>query len=102
VFLNQDVLEAFADNLEVSNSQARRAGEFAEQKVRFLYKGTTLAELEMRNDSLRHYRQVRFNMIKPKAMQLLLEKIPVTAKYNEKVLVRGNASKKFGNWKNKR
>jgi hypothetical protein len=38
-------------------------------------------------------------MVKPKAMALLLEKIPVTKQFNEKVVIHGNASKRFGNWK---
>lgn len=99
VFLNQDVIEAFGNALDVANSQARRVGNVAEQKVVFLYQGKTLAELEMRNDGVKHYRQVRFNMLKPKAMNLLLEKISVTSQYNDKVLVHGNALKKFGHWK---
>jgi len=102
VFLNSDVIKVFGDNIEVVNSQARRKGNFAEQKVVFLYNKTTLAELEMRNDSIKHYKQVRFNMLKPKAMYLLLKKLPITLKYNEKVLVHGDASKKFGRWKTKK
>ena len=99
VFLSTDVLDVLAENLTVANSRAISIGQFAEQKVIFLYQGKNLAELEMRNDTKTHYREVRFNMIKPRAMALLLEKIPVTEKYNEKVVVHGNASKKFGHWK---
>lgn len=98
VFLNTDVVQAFADNLEVCNSTARRSGEMPEQKVLLRYKGLNLGELEMRNDSLVHYREVRFNMIKAKVMDLLLEKIPVSNQYNDKVFVHGSASKVFGRW----
>jgi len=101
VFLNTDVLDVFSENLVVANSRAISAGQVAEQKVIFLYEGRNLAELEMRNDTKTHYREVRFNMIKPKAMALLLDKIPVTQQFNEKVVVHGNASKKFGRWKKK-
>lgn len=101
VFLNTDVLDVFSQNLTVANSRAISAGQVAEQKVIFLYEGRNLAELEMRNDTKTHYREVRFNMIKPKAMALLLDKIPFTQEYSEKVVVHGNASKKFGRWKNK-
>lgn len=101
VFLNKDVISVFADAVEVFNSQARSANQVPEQKVIFKYNGTNLAELEMRNDSPIHYRQIRFNMIKPRMMGLLFDKLPITKKYNNKVLVYGNASKKFGNWKKK-
>lgn len=101
VFLNTDVLDVFSENLVVANSRAISVGQVAEQKVIFLHEGKNLAELEMRNDTKIHYREVRFNMIKPRAMALLLDKIPVTKKYNEKIVVHGNASKKFGRWKKK-
>ena len=99
VFLNQDVIQVFSDNLEVCNSRARTAGQTPEQKVLFRYNGLNLGELEMRNDSPVHYREVRFNMIKPKVMELLFSQIPMTNEFNDQVLVYGNASKSFGRWK---
>ena len=99
VFLNQDVIKVFSDNLEVCNSRARTAGQTPEQKVLFRYNGLNLGELEMRNDSPVHYREVRFNMIKPKVMELLFSQIPMTNEFNDQVLVYGNASKSFGRWK---
>lgn len=102
VFLNDDVLDVFSKNLKVANSRAISKGQVAEQKVIFLYNSLNLAELEMRNDTKIHYREIRFNMITPRAMALLLDKISVTKKFNEKVLIHGDASKKFGRWKQKR
>ncbi len=102
VFLSQDVIDVLSENLEIANSRAIRIGDVPEQKVIFKYKGVNLAELEMRNDSEIHYREIRFNMVKPRVMGLLLEKLPVTANYNEKVLVHGSALKKFGRWPLKR
>jgi len=99
VFLNQDVIQVFSDNLEVCNSRARTAGQTPEQKVLFRYNGLNLGELEMRNDGPVHYREVRFNMIKPKVMELLFSQIPMTNEFNDQVLVYGNASKSFGRWK---
>jgi hypothetical protein len=98
VFLNQDIIKTFGENLEVCNSIVHASGQTPEQKVLFRYKGVNLGELEMRNDSVIHYREVRFNMIKPKVMVLLFKKIPIAKKFNEKVFVYGNASKKFGRW----
>ena len=99
VFLNQDVIQVFGDNLEVCNSRAITASQTPEQKVLFRYNGLNLGELEMRNDSEVYYREVRFNMIKPKAMDLLFTKIPLSLTFNEIVRVYGNANKRFGRWK---
>jgi len=99
VFLNQDVVKVFTENLEVCNSKALLPGQMPEQKVLLRYKGKNLGELEMRNDSEIHYRELRFNMIKPKVMELLFEKLPQTGKVSDKVLVYGNARKRFGRWK---
>lgn len=99
IFLNEDVIKVFNDNLEVCNSRAITAGQMPEQKVLFRYNGLNLGELEMRNDSEVHYRQIRFNMLKPKVMDLLFTLIPLTDKFNKRVWVYGNAGKRFGRWK---
>jgi len=96
VFLNQDVVRVLSENLEVCNSKARTAGQMPEQKVLFRWGGVNLGELEMRNDSVVHYREMRFNMIKPKIMGLLFSAIPLTSQYNDRVRVYGNASRQFG------
>lgn len=93
VFYCKDVLNVMCDNLEVCNSKAISLSHVPEQKVLLRYKGINLGELEMRNDSPVHYRQVRFNMIIPKVMSLLFKEIPVTKKYSNRVLVHGNAGK---------
>jgi len=98
VFLNTDVLKVLCDNLEICNSKAITVGQLPEQKVLFRYKGKNLGELEMRNDSEVHYREVRFNMLKPKIMGLLFEKITVVKKLDDKVLIYGKAAKRFGRW----
>ncbi len=99
VFLNKDVVKVFGDNLEVCNSRARTQSQMSEQKVLFRYNERNLGELEMRNDSRGHYREVRFNMIKPKAMELLFLQIPMTKTFSQKVYVYGNANKRFGRWR---
>ncbi|HET6864185.1 MAG TPA: hypothetical protein VFH37_03250, partial [Candidatus Saccharimonadales bacterium] len=99
VFLNQDVIDVLGNNLEVRNSRAISAGQFPEQKVLFRYNGINLGELEMRNDSPVHYREIRFNMIKPKVMGLLFTNIPETDRYSSKVYIYGRASRTFGRWR---
>jgi len=98
VFWGKEVEKVMADNLEVTNSQARQAGQFPEQKVILKYEGTNLGEIEMRNDSPVHYREIRFNMVKPKAMKLLFNKIALKKNFNANVIVYGEALKHFGRW----
>ncbi len=98
VFWGKEVERVMAEHLEVANSRARQAGQFADQKVIFKFEGTNLAELEMRNDSPVHYREIRFNMVKPKAMKLLFSKITSKREYNEHVILYGEAMKHFGHW----
>lgn len=98
VFLSKDVVEVFAENVIVENSQARSKNQVSEQKVIFKYDGKNLAELEMRNDSPIHYRQIRFNMLKPRMMKLLFDRIGPAKKLSDKVVVYGEAIKKFKEW----
>lgn len=98
VFYYKDVIKVMSESLEVCNSRAISAGQTPEQKVLFRYKGINLGELEMRNDSPAHYREIRFNMIKPKVMSFLFEKIPLAKRYNDLVLIYGYAEKRFGRW----
>lgn len=99
VFYNKDVIEVFGDHLIVENSQARSAGQTPEQKVIFKYKNLNLAELEMRNDSKIHYREIRFNMMKNRALDLLFNYIAKTGEYNDEVWLYGTAARRFGRWK---
>lgn len=100
VFLNDDVVRVLGENLTVENSRRRQEGQMDAQKVVFKYKGVTLGELEMRNDSLIHYKEIRFNMMIPKVIGLLFEKIPLTKKYSDKVKIYGKAVRKFARWSN--
>lgn len=101
VFLNEDVINCFGENFSVHNSKAKTASQFDDQKVLFKYQNNNVAELEMRNDSLAHYREVRFNMYKPRAMNLLFEKITESKTYNDDVILYGAAIKKFHKSKGK-
>ncbi|MFH2021778.1 MAG: hypothetical protein ABIJ33_00645 [Patescibacteria group bacterium] len=98
VFWGKEVERVMSQHLIVENSQARQKGQFPEQKVVFKYEGTNLGEVEMRNDSPVHYREIRFNMVKPKAMKLLFDKITEKKKFNEEVIVYGDAIRRFGKW----
>ncbi len=95
VFLNEDVINCFGENFSVHNSKAKTLKQFDDQKVLFKYQNKNVSELEMRNDSEVHYREIRFNMYKPRAMNMLFEKIKESKAYNDKVILYGRAIKKF-------
>lgn len=99
VFLNKDVVAIMADGFEVANSKARRKGEYDDQKVLFRYAACNVGELEMRNDSRQHYREVRFNMNIEPATNLLFERLGPGNFFQQKsVKVYRGAEKRFGRW----
>ena len=100
VYWNDDVVKIMADGFSVENSKARpgRRGEFDDQKVVFKYKGLNVGEIEMRNDSVKHYGQVRFNMIKDRCFGLLQDEIPEASEWSTEIIVYGYAMRTFGKW----
>ena len=98
VFRNRDVIRAMGEAFTVENSQARNRNQYPEQKVLFRHMGRNVGELEMRNDSPRHYQEVRFNMNKAPAVRLLLANITDTDEFSDEVRVYGEAIRTFGNW----
>lgn len=101
VFFGKEVVRVMCKNLQIENSKVRKKGDVPEQKVVFKYEGTNLAELEMRNDGDTHYREMRFNMLKPKMMKLLADKIAKSKLMNEKVVMHGEAIGRFNRWSKK-
>lgn len=97
VFHKSDVLAVMSEHVGVVNSQARMAGQTPEQKVVFKAgspRPTTLGEIEIRNDSKAHYREVKFWMFKHKTLALLQGSITPKREYvRGKVLTYGVACK---------
>ena len=100
VYWNDDVVKIMADGFSVENSKARpgRRDEFDDQKVIFKYKGLNVGELEMRNDSERHYGEVRFNMMKERCLQLLQDRMVESLEWLPEIIVYGHAIRTFGKW----
>ncbi len=96
VFLNTEIVYLMGESFEVVNSVARNAKSPPEQKVLFKVDGINVGELEMRTDR-KNYQKVRFNMIVPRIMALLLT-IQPTQDFSPKVVVHGQARKRFGRW----
>jgi hypothetical protein len=79
VFAREDVLSVLSANLMPANSRAGRVAEDYNvdgQKVLLRYtagaKDKNIVEIEIRNDSKQHYREVRFNMYSNDFLVLLL------------------------------
>lgn len=98
VFLNKDVINCVESNITVANSKARNPAQYNSQKVVFRYSDKNIGEIEMRNDSKQHYREVRFNMLKKPFFYMLVNNIKEVTQFNEYVKVYGQANKKFGKW----
>ena len=100
VYWNEDVVTAMADAFTVENSRAHGTGQFNEQKVIFKYAGNNVGEVEMRNESSQHYGEVRFNVLKPKFMELMenanLEE--ATCDFTDEIRLHGRAIRTFGKW----
>lgn len=105
VYRNEDIVRVLAEAFSVENSRARTPDQMSEQKVLFKYKKHNVGELEMRNDSKTHYREVRFNMLKDKFILLLDDFFPygcdssAIKEYSPEIITYGKATKTFGNWR---
>lgn len=93
VFRNTDVISLLAKELVVELNSTK-------QKVVFKRDDQIYGELEMRNDSVNHYQEVRFNMLVQKIMPLLIGQIQPDAisDISENIVVYGKAINTFGNW----
>lgn len=106
VFAKEDVLDTFTERLFPEVSKAGNVPEdynVAAQKTLLCYlksngKSKNIVEIEIRNDSNIHYRQVRFNMYSKDALTLLMERkvaLPVKEAF-EGVKIYGRAIELLG------
>lgn len=96
VFQNTEAVRLMGERFEVVNSAAAGVDSPADQKVLFRVNGYNVGELEMRTDR-KNYQKVRFNMIVPRIMDLLLAIEPIED-YNEQVVKHGQSIRRFGRW----
>lgn len=97
IFPSGEVLREINDSIILNNSKAKQADQFDSQKVIFILKDEkiTIGEIEIRNDSESHYRQVKFWMDKDKTLNLLKNKISPSKQYSSRIFVYGKAIKRF-------
>ena len=98
VYWNDDVVNAMAEACVVENSMARQADQLDSQKVIFKHNGYNVGELEMRNDGVRHYGEVRFNVIIPKFIAMMDAAALPQQEYSDEIVVYGQAIRTFGKW----
>lgn len=98
VYFSNDVVRVMADVFEVVNSKAQSVGQFDDQKVLFKRKGKNVGELEMRNDSVQHYGEVRFNMNKNPCVEMLEDANFNSKQYSSNIILYGESVNMFGKW----
>ncbi len=91
----KEFAEVLIENLKVENSKAKTKNQLDDQKVIFKIGGRTYGEIEMRNDSEIHYREVKFWLERNLTFQLLKSKIRPNKKFNERIILYGKAIKKL-------
>lgn len=101
VFWNRDVVEVLVNNYEVENSKARAKNQVDSQKVVFKVSGKTHGEIEMRNDSDIHYREVKFWLDKNLTINLLESEIKKVKDLNDRIFLYGKAINKLSKYKTK-
>lgn len=95
VFQAAEVVD-YISGLEVANSVATsRAGSFAEQKVLIKADGINMGEIEVRNDSKQHYREMKLRIIGVKFLPRLIKAYEPAKEFKEGLLVYGQAQKTF-------
>lgn len=112
VYWSDDVINTMANTFEVVNSAAHQSGQYDAQKVLFRRNGKNVGELEMRNDSHQHYRELRFNMNRKPCLEMLDNARLISNEWPEligaqgvpgqggkaDIRLYGQATKKFGRW----
>lgn len=95
VFYGRDVIEILIKNFRVENSKAKTKNQLDDQKVVLKVAGKTFGEIEMRNDSEVHYREVKFWLDRNLTFQLLKSEIKPSKNFNKRIICYGKAIKKL-------
>ena len=95
VFFYKEVLKILKKKFQIKNSIAQHFSQFSNQKVLFKINDKNAGELEVRNDSDIHYKEIKLRFKAESIIKLLLEKITKHKIYNQKVVLCGDAIKNF-------
>ena len=94
IFDAKESIEKLGLLTKSENSKAQGINQTDDQKVIFKYEDKTVGEIEMRNDSDVHYRQIKFWMEKRGTSNLLLKNIPRNEK-TDNIIFYGKAENNF-------
>ena len=94
------MIEILDSATNIINSKAIQQGQTDNQKVLFKIasdnkQDITIGEIEMRNDSKLHYKQIKFWMSKDKTLDLLKSKITPSKQLTKRMISYGKAVRKF-------
>lgn len=102
VFYYRDVVDVLSSSISIDNSKAKSKGQFDNQKVLFKYDNKNIGEIEVRNDSKQHYKEIKFRLNAIKTLDILKENIKTSEKpniinkiKNDSITCYGQAIKKF-------
>lgn len=95
VFWSREVVEVLTKNYIVENSKAKARNQIDDQKVIFKVNGKTHGEIEMRNDSDIHYREIKFWLNKKLTLDLLISQINKRKVLKERIYTYSEAHKKM-------
>jgi len=101
IFHFEDVVDVLANSLSVENSKAKNIRQYDDQKLLFK-KEVNIGEIEIRNDSEQHYKEIKFRLNGMKTLQILKENIAdydkpdfINKTKNETIYRYAKAMKKF-------
>ncbi len=98
VFYHSDVVKILSNNYSVENSKARGKNQIDDQKVVFKVSDKTQEEIEMRNDSEIHYREVKFWLDKKLTFNLLKSQINKVKKLSVNIILYGKSINKLSKY----
>ena len=98
VYWSKEVVDVMAEHFTVGNSTSRHGNPDC-QKVIFKFNNNNAIELEMRNESPKHYKEIRLNLIAKKCFELLSTHIQGGQSYIDKPIISyGQAVPNFWKW----
>lgn len=100
IFHKDDVIQALMKDVSFANSRAIKAGDVPEQKVVLKSSiagraGRQIGEIEMRNDSKVHYREVKFRLRSEDVMKILQTQLPHPTQMSKWICTYGKATSPF-------
>ncbi len=97
IFDAREVINIIDTSIKLANSKASQEGQMDDQKVilKLIDSNITIGEIEMRNDSKVHYKQIKFWMDREKTLNLLKDKIDSARGKSERIITHGKAKNRF-------